>query len=389
MKLLPPLCSAGVILVLLSLAACGGSARTDNEAYPIVDPSAPGPRVEVTAPDGTVHSLPAPPTTHESNPSPSCERVLATFHDGSKPTQRLIVIPPMPGVRAVAVTKHTTRVEWWFRDLPADCKPVAVVVAVRKGLDPRVTPSTKQVGVHGASGSTEITYAEFLPPPDVAWATAYLRSGAASRSTSVLIERPTNVPPNPPPAPPPVTAPAGQPIECTSAPTIVDDPAGDILTHDIGSRPAPIARMTPELSAIDITRAAVQIDGRTICATFTFAGPPAHGIFQVTITLRDASSSSCCASLRFRRTAGLEVGYDARTAKGDELQPVRDAGAAIHGNTLVMTGTLPPPSTWPYLSHRIPSTKDIGWSATTDYYPKRYGPGYFDSLPRHEAVTSR
>lgn len=196
---LSPLRTAGVVLVLLGVTGCGGSTSTGSpEDYPIVESPTPQMQRPVTTPGGAVVTLPALPTVYETDPSPTCERALATFHDGSQPARRPIVIPPAPGLRAVAVTEHTTRVEWWFRDLPADCRPVAILVAVRNGTDPRATPTTKQVEVQGVTGSTEITYPDFLPPPDVANASAYSREGHSSRTMTVLIKRPTNVPADPP-----------------------------------------------------------------------------------------------------------------------------------------------------------------------------------------------
>jgi hypothetical protein len=301
--------AAAVLLVLLSVTGCGSSASKGSpDDYPIVEPSAPKMQEPITTPNGAVVTLPALPTTYEVDPSRTCERALATFHDGRKPARRPIVIPPAPGLRAVAVTKRRTRVEWSFGDLPKDCRPVAILVAVRNGTDPRATPTTRELRVRGAAGSAEITYPEFLPAPDVAIASAISREELRSRTVSVLIERPANLPSDPPEPAPPVTAPAGRPIACTGRATVVDDPAGDILTYEPGSPPAQVARLTSELSRVDITRAAVQIDGRTICARLVFARPPEDADFRVTLTLRDTTSSSCCASLRFRRTAGrLEV----------------------------------------------------------------------------------
>jgi hypothetical protein len=188
---------------------------------------------------------------------------------------------------------------------------------------------------------------------------------------------------------PPVTAPAGRPISCTGRPTVVDDPVGDVLTFAPGSPPARVSRMTPQLSGIDITRASVQIDGRTLCATFAFARPPASADFQLRLNLRDTTTTSCCASLWFRRTHGrLEVGYLFLDPTGAErLRPVAGAGAALSGNVLVITGTLPAPSAWQGLTHRMPSARHVGWSVVTAYASEKYGPYYGDWLPREQAVA--
>jgi hypothetical protein len=380
-----------VVLVVLGLTGCGGSSSArSSEDYPLVEQTPPKWQPPVKMPDGSVVRLPAPPTVYETDPSPTCEREFATFHDGSRPTRRPVVIPPRVGLQALAISKRTTRLEWSFHALPADCRPVTVLVSVRNGSDPRATPTTKQVPVHGLTGSTEISYPDFLPPPDVASASAYSLQGRRSRTVSVLIRRPANLPLDSPEPPPPVTARAGKPIACTAAERVVTDPVGDILTYQPGSPPARVRELTPELSAIDIRRAAVRIDGRTICASFVFARPSGGVDIQLTLSLRDASTPSCCASLRFRRTAGrLEVGSDAYTENGTrrELRPVTGAGAEVRDNRLVITGALPPPTAWPFATRRMPTAENIGWSVTTRYFAEKYGPYFGDWLPGHDAVN--
>lgn len=376
--------ASAVVLGLLSVTACGSSKKD----YPLVEQQKPPMQKPVTSPSGAVVQLPGLPTTYEASPSPTCERAIATSHDGSQPTQRSVVIPPAPGLRAHAVTKHATRLDWSFRDLPDDCRPVRILLSVVAGRDTRATPTTVAVPIHGPAGSHEITYAEFLPPPDVARASAFSREGYRSRTVSVLIRRPADTPADPPEPVPPITAPAGEPATCRGHVTVVDDPAGDVLTYAPGSPPRKVSKLTPELSAIDITRASVQIEKRTMCATFVFARPIRAQDFRLTLSLRDASSSLCCASLRFRQTAGRhEVGYFRIDSHGlYQLDPVPNAGASVRGRTVIMTGTLPQPSVWPYQIKRMPSPANIGWSVTSEYSPDKYGPYFGDWLPRQEAV---
>ncbi len=382
--------AVGTGLVALALVACGSDSSAVSAAeYPLVERETPSMQKPVRMPNGAVVTLPALPTVYESEPSASCERELATFHDGSRPARRPIVVPPMPGLRAIAVSRRTTRVEWAFRDLPADCRPAAIIIAVRNGTDPSATPSTKQVEVHGVEGHAEIAYPDFLPIPTVAMVSSFTVTGRRSRTASVLIERRANVPPDPPAPIPRLTAPAGQPITCRAHATVVADPADDVLTYAPGSPPTQVTRMTPALGAIDIVRARVQLDGRTICASFTLAQPPRDADFWLTLNVMDATTSSCCASLRFRRTAGrLEVGHHTVDANGAyELRPVQRAGAALRDGTLVISGTLPPPNAWPYRTRRIPAPANIGWSATTGYLPEKHGPFYGDWLPPHHAIN--
>jgi hypothetical protein len=352
-------------LLALVVAACGGPASPANaEQYPLVDASSS-----------------ATPTGYETEPSPSCERAVATFHDGSKPARRPIVIAPAPGLRATAVTEHTTRLEWSFHDLPDDCRPVQLAVSVvAHGQSP---PTTERLKIDGVAGSVELTYPDFLSAPDVALASAYSREGHRSRTVAVLIRRSSDTPPNPPEPAPPVTAPAADPVSCRAPGTVVADPAGDVLTYAMGSPPTPVRKLTAAMSAIDLLRATFQIDGRTVCAAFVFAKPPTSENVGLTLTLRDVNTPSCCASLRFRRTAGrLEVGHVTVDPNGAyRVTPVPNAGASLRGKTLIITGTIPPPSAWQMQSRLMPAAEEIGWSVSTAYTPERHGRSYGDWLP--------
>jgi hypothetical protein len=161
-----------------------------------------------------------------------------------------------------------------------------------------------------------------------------------------------------------------------------------VLTYSVGKPPTQVQPMTPELSRIDLTRAEVQIDGRTVCATFTFARPPTEGDLDVSFNLHDTTEPFCCTTLRFRRTAGrLEVGAFSIDKSGRyQLAETANAGAAVRGSTLVVTGDLADPSTWQRGAHRMPEVENLGWSITTLYVPKKYGPSFGDWLPRHEAL---
>jgi hypothetical protein len=307
---------------------------------------------------------------------------MATFHDGSRPTRRPIVVPPAPGLRANAVTEHRTRLEWSFRDLPDACRPTAIRLSVVAGRHPGATPTSQEVAIRAVTGSTEVTYPDFLPAPDVARASAYSRDGHRSRTVSVLIRRAADTPADPPKPTPPITAPAGDPVSCDARQTTVDDPAGDVLTYAVGSPPKRVLRLTEALSGIDITRATVQIDGRTVCATFVFAEPPGVRDFRLTLYLQDTTRRSCCAALRFQQTKGRrEVGRSILDANGSyRLEPLPNAGVSLRETTLVMTGTLPAVGTWP-------AAQNAGWSVTTAYFPTEHGPAYGDWLPRHEAIA--
>jgi hypothetical protein len=155
--------------------------------YPIVTE----PQVQHTPPmttaNGAVVSFPVNPTVYRVAPSPTCERMLATFHDGSKPTRRPIVIPPRPGLRAEALSSHRIRLHWWFAATPSDCRPGGLLISIVANGDPRATPTTLTVRISGRRGSSLMTYPSFLPRPNVAMARAQTSDGRSSRTARVLI----------------------------------------------------------------------------------------------------------------------------------------------------------------------------------------------------------
>ncbi len=65
-----------------------------------------------------------------------------------------------------------------------------------------------------------------------------------------------------------------------------------------------------------------------------------------------------------------------------------NAGAALRGATLVITGDLADPSDWQQQARRMPEVENLAWSITTGYFPDKYGPYFGDWLPRHEPVRS-
>jgi hypothetical protein len=114
---------------------------------------------------------------------------MATFHDGRVPARQPIVVPPAPGLRAVALSDREIRIEWSFRNLPEECRPAAVRLSVVANDDVGATPTNTEVEVDGLAGVTEVTYPDFLPPPDVAMASAFMGDGRRSRTVRVLISR--------------------------------------------------------------------------------------------------------------------------------------------------------------------------------------------------------
>jgi hypothetical protein len=177
--------------VVLVLAGCGADDRQaieDPTKYPLVEELEPKFQRPVTTASGAIVRRPVKPTAYEIEPSPTCEAAMATFHDGSKPAKRAIVIPPAPGLRASAVSERDILIEWSFRRLPSDCRPDFVRLSVVADDHPTATPTTEQFEI-GQSGSARLSYPKFLPPPDVAHASASTDAGRRSRTISVLIRR--------------------------------------------------------------------------------------------------------------------------------------------------------------------------------------------------------
>jgi hypothetical protein len=172
-----------VSLVLVS-AACGGSqpaADGGDDRYPVVTDPRPTYGETVTAPSGAKSSRPVKPTEYETQPSPSCERQPSGG--------RLIVVPPRPGLTAKAASARTVEVSWWFEEVPRDCRPASILVSVVANDAPGATPTTVSVPFTGQTGATTVEYPDFLPPPDVALASARTVWGRSGRTARVLIRR--------------------------------------------------------------------------------------------------------------------------------------------------------------------------------------------------------
>jgi hypothetical protein len=184
---------AAALVVAAVTAACGNGAAApggSHGTYPLVSGAEPAMQPPTTLSNGSVVRLPAVPTSYRVDPSPSCERAAVSVpeSDGSF-TQKDVVIPPAPGLRAEAVTDHTVKLTWWFDDVPTECRPSSILVSIRAGTDPTATPLTKTIQFTGDGGSAELTYPAFLKPPDVALASTTLPNGLRSRVVSVLIRQ--------------------------------------------------------------------------------------------------------------------------------------------------------------------------------------------------------
>ena len=172
--------------ILLAVAGCGGAQQAGNGGgYPVVTDPPPVYGKPITQPGGAVVMRPVKPTEHETEPSPSCERQPYKSASGGG----LLVVPPRPGLTAQAQSERTIRLSWRFEAVPEDCRPALMVVSVVANDAPGATPTTVRVPYTGREGATTVTYPDFLPPPDVALASAAMESGRSSRTAKVLIGR--------------------------------------------------------------------------------------------------------------------------------------------------------------------------------------------------------
>jgi hypothetical protein len=180
------------LAVVASVAGCANGMEPsagEGRSYPLVTEARPEYQPAVTTAGGSIVQLPVRPSDYEAVPSRTCERMMATFHDGSTPTKRPIVVPPRPGLRATAISVRDVELAWSFHDLPSHCRPTQLLVAVVASGDAGATPTNNMIDVEAESGTTRVTYPDFLPPPDVAMAAAYSREGHRSRVAKVLISR--------------------------------------------------------------------------------------------------------------------------------------------------------------------------------------------------------
>jgi hypothetical protein len=181
-RLLSPLATSGALLLLVAVTGCGDDSTSTGspEEYPMVESPPPEHQPPVTMPNGAVVTLPALPTVYETDPSPTCERELVSYPEGIRP----VAVPPAPGLRAVAVTTRTTRIEWSFQELPDDCRPIELLLSVVAGTDPGATPTTSagsRSPESRAAGKSRIP-SSCLRPTSHARAPTRARGSAAERS---------------------------------------------------------------------------------------------------------------------------------------------------------------------------------------------------------------
>lgn len=184
---MPPIRVVSIAVAVLLGAACAGpdSPAGADARYPVVTDPPPARGETITEPSGATSSRPLKPEGYETAPSPTCERQPYKSGSGGG----LIVVPPRPGLEARAVSVRTVELKWWFEDVPGDCRPETMLLSIVANDAPSATPTTVTVPFSGRTGSATVSYPDFLPPPDVALASAVMARGERSRTARVLVRR--------------------------------------------------------------------------------------------------------------------------------------------------------------------------------------------------------
>ncbi len=146
--------------------------------------------VKLTVPiavDALVAAYVASASSGGAAPGNGCGTVIATFHDGSAPAKRPILVPPSPGLEAHAVSAHVVELKWSFKSLPANCRSVGILLSVMN--DRPYTPTTVYLRVVATSDTHRIRVANFIPMAREAAATAVGARGQRSKLVRVRIVR--------------------------------------------------------------------------------------------------------------------------------------------------------------------------------------------------------
>jgi hypothetical protein len=163
--------------IALALAACDGSADEDSAS----DPDEEYPLVTVPPQVGG----PLKPSATEAEAGTTCERMIVPSPQGPQE----LVFPPPPGLAAEATSDRDVLLTWSVGELPEACRPVHMLLSIVAFGNVRASPTVVEEPVKAASGTASVTYPDFLPLPDVAYAAVYSSDGRSSRTTSVLIRR--------------------------------------------------------------------------------------------------------------------------------------------------------------------------------------------------------
>lgn len=103
---------------------------------------------------------------------------------------RMVVVPPPPGLEAHAITDRQVRVVWSFQTTPpADCRLKEMLISLDETENLNAVPVSERIDIEGTKGTLELTYPDFLPPPNIVLASAWSKQGHRSRTVAVKIRR--------------------------------------------------------------------------------------------------------------------------------------------------------------------------------------------------------
>lgn len=138
-------------------------------------------------PQSATGQAPKRPTVYVVAPERQCEKITVYTSSGKKTTR---LAPPAPGLRAVGQSPRRIRVFWRFATFPRACRPAIITLGITRYGAARATPEIARKRVDALKGSAILSYRPFLPPPDIAFASAITaKRHYSSRDRSVLIRK--------------------------------------------------------------------------------------------------------------------------------------------------------------------------------------------------------
>jgi hypothetical protein len=180
------------------VVACGGSLSLTAQALeavkipppPALPPRPTGEQYPMTTRWTSADDLPA----YEVEPGTTCERDIASGHDGPVPT----IIPPTPGLKASlerkplqlgqASFKEAVVVEWSFERIFGDCPPTKLSLSIANPT-PGMPPLTLPFEVHARSGVSRLPVLDSFRAVKLLRARTESVDGTTSGTVEVLIRR--------------------------------------------------------------------------------------------------------------------------------------------------------------------------------------------------------
>ena len=100
--------------------------------------------------------------------------------------ERVVALPPRPGIRAVRLDSENVRLTYRFGQLERDCRPAFLQVILDENDTPAAGDRTV-ARVHASEGTLTISVPEDLREADVVRAIARTKKGLPSDAAAALI----------------------------------------------------------------------------------------------------------------------------------------------------------------------------------------------------------